>query len=253
MADFYTDQAQGLRRLMGRIPFQVIAFGQSSAKIGQSTLIANVALRLARLGRNVLIMDEHPDAGILHYFGKPYSRVLQSLSTHVRALKVDDSNIQSPYFKRLLNIDPPIDTVLIDGAVGSVSYWLLNADEVILSVNTHAQSVSTAYQMIQRLSQKGIKHSNLFVNLVENPKQAYFTFEKLSQTLQSRQIAQLYSAGFLCFDPLIAQTVNTGAPFLKHHPDSQSAQIYYNFAENLQNMDEGRYANLDQFLERMSA
>lgn len=251
MADFYTDQAEGLRRLMGRIPFQVIAFGQSSAKIGQSTLIANVALRLARLGRNVLILDEHSDAGILHYFGKPYSRVLQSLTTHVRALKIDAQT--QPYFKRLLNIDPPIDTVLIDGAVASVSSWLLHADEVILSVNTHSQSVSTAYQMIQTLSQNGIKHSNLFVNLVENPKQAYFTFEKLSQTLQNRQIAQLHSAGFLCFDPLIAQTVNTGSPFLKHHPDSQSAQIYYNFAENLQNMDEGRYANLNQFLERIPA
>ncbi len=256
MADFYTDQAQGLRRLMGGTPFQVIGFAQSVAKIGQSTLIANVALRLARLGRNVLIMDEHADSenfGIAHYFGKPQVRVLQSLTAHVRLLKVDSKSIQSPDFKRLFNIDPPIDIVLIDGAAGKISEWLLRADEVILSVNARSQAVSNAYQMIQSLSQNGVKHSQLFVNLVENPKQAYFTFEKLSQTLQNRQIAQLYSAGFLCFDPLIAQTVNTGKPFLKHHPDSQSAQIYYNFAENLQNMDERRYANLDQFLERMTA
>lgn len=252
MADFYTDQAEGLRRLMGGLSFQVIAFGQGEEKLGQSTVIANVALHLARLGRNVLIVDEHNNEGISHYFGKPNTRVLQSLTTHVRLLRVEGNFIQTPDFKRLLNINPPIDTILIDGATAHVSFWMLRADSVIVLVNANAQSVSNAYQMIKVLAENKMQSLYLFVNLVKNAKQAHFAFEKLSQTLLKREIAHLYFAGFLPFDAQIKTSAHTGKPFLKHYPQSSCAQIFYNLAENIQNMDEGRYAHLAQFLESVS-
>lgn len=57
MADFYTDQAAGLRRLMGNNSVQVITLAAGCRGIGRSTLLANFAVRLARLGRNVLIIN----------------------------------------------------------------------------------------------------------------------------------------------------------------------------------------------------
>ncbi len=251
MADFYTDQAEGLRRLMGGHAFQVIAFGQGLSGVGQSTLIANLAVRLARLGRNVLIMDEHNNQGVSHYFGKPNTRVLQSLTTHVRLLRVEGENIQSPDFKRLLNISPPIDTVLIDGT-SAVSFWMRRADSVIIVVNAHSQAVSNAYQMIKNLAKENLS-LHLFVNGVKHPNEARFTFEKLSQTLLERDIAHLYSAGFLPFEVEIEKSANTGKPFLKNYPESPTAEIFYHLAENIQMMEDGRYAHLNQFLEKITA
>ena len=56
MANFYTDQAAGLRRLMGNNSVQVITLAAGCRGIGRSTLLANFAVRLSRLGRNVLII-----------------------------------------------------------------------------------------------------------------------------------------------------------------------------------------------------
>ncbi len=61
MADFRVDQAAGLRRLLGGgQQLQVITFVAGCEGVGRSVAVANLGVALARLGKEVLIIDEHP-------------------------------------------------------------------------------------------------------------------------------------------------------------------------------------------------
>ena len=59
MADFRLDQAAGLRRLLGAGQLQVVTFVAGCEGVGRSVAVANIGAALARLGKEVLIIDEH--------------------------------------------------------------------------------------------------------------------------------------------------------------------------------------------------
>ena len=60
MADFRVDQAAGLRRLLGGgQQLQVVTFVAGCDGVGRSMAVANLGVALARLGKEVLIIDEH--------------------------------------------------------------------------------------------------------------------------------------------------------------------------------------------------
>src|SRR5512145_31340 len=60
VADFRVDQAAGLRRLLGGgQQLQVVTFVAGCEGVGRSVAVANLGVALARLGKEVLIIDEH--------------------------------------------------------------------------------------------------------------------------------------------------------------------------------------------------
>ena len=59
MADFRVDQAAGLRRLLGGSQLQVVTFVAGCEGVGRSVAVANLGVALARLGKEVLIIDEN--------------------------------------------------------------------------------------------------------------------------------------------------------------------------------------------------
>jgi hypothetical protein len=60
VADFRSDQAAGLRRLLGGgQQLQVVTFVAGCEGVGRSVAVANIGVALARLGKEVLIIDEH--------------------------------------------------------------------------------------------------------------------------------------------------------------------------------------------------
>ena len=59
MADFRIDQAAGLRRLLGGSQLQVVTFVAGCEGVGRSVAVANLGVALARLGKEVLIIDEN--------------------------------------------------------------------------------------------------------------------------------------------------------------------------------------------------
>src|SRR5574343_2065887 len=61
VADFRVDQAAGLRRLLGGgQQLQVVTFVAGCEGVGRSVAVANIGVAMARLGKEVLIIDEHP-------------------------------------------------------------------------------------------------------------------------------------------------------------------------------------------------
>ena len=59
VADFHVDQAAGLRRLLGGGQLQVVTFTAGREGLGRSLAVANIAAVLARLGKEVLVLDEN--------------------------------------------------------------------------------------------------------------------------------------------------------------------------------------------------
>ena len=58
MDKFVSDQAAGLRRLLGQPGFQVITVMSGQQGAGKTAATANLAVALARSGRDVLIVDQ---------------------------------------------------------------------------------------------------------------------------------------------------------------------------------------------------
>ena len=58
MDKFVSDQAAGLRRLLGQTGFQVITVMSGQKGAGKTAATANLAVALARSGRDVLIVDQ---------------------------------------------------------------------------------------------------------------------------------------------------------------------------------------------------
>jgi flagellar biosynthesis protein FlhG len=58
MDKFVSDQAAGLRRLLGQAGFQVITVMSGQQGAGKTAATANLAVALARSGRDVLIIDQ---------------------------------------------------------------------------------------------------------------------------------------------------------------------------------------------------
>jgi flagellar biosynthesis protein FlhG len=59
VADFRGDQAAGLRRLLGRPRLRIVSFNAGGTGVGKSVAVANLAASLARVGREVLVVDEN--------------------------------------------------------------------------------------------------------------------------------------------------------------------------------------------------
>ena len=207
MANFYTDQAAGLRRLMGNNSVQVITLAAGCRGIGRSTLLANFAVRLSRLGRNVLIINTNNNDNnnnnnndeLLNYFGhnnknnnviaknnlanlvenkdKTSENIIIPAATNVYILSANklnnlfnyDVSKYNKFIESLNNFNPSIDTILIDGYIQNTNFlpFILASQETILLVSTTADSVSKIYHLAKQVSQVN-QSKNLCFHLLVN-------------------------------------------------------------------------------------
>lgn len=274
MADFYTDQAAGLRRLMGNNSVQVITLAAGCRGIGRSTLLANFAVRLSKLGRNVLIIatnnnnnKEYDD--LLNYFGHKKNNnndinsisknniinlveknTIISVSNNIYILSAQKLNkLQNSavskynlFIKELSNFNPSIDTILIDGYIQNSNFlpFILASQETILLVSTTADSVSKIYHLAKQISEVNkISNSNnlcfhLLVNQVKSPNEAHFIFDKLAQVVQRRNIATLQYLGYLPFDSSIKHSAKLDEPYIIQFPRSLFSHSINHLANTLQ-------------------
>jgi flagellar biosynthesis protein FlhG len=173
------DQADGLRRLLDREGLRIVsvsAAGRSGSDIGATI---NLAGALAEIGSDVLILDEWSGlptgAGALGLNVRfnledllGGSRPLDDMIVHgpggIRILPLARSSrglSQLPEDERrrltlrLRHLGNPVDTLLVDGALGGASALLTGATgarEVIVLAGGGAAEITAAYALIKRLS-----------------------------------------------------------------------------------------------------
>lgn len=282
MADFRVDQAAGLRRLLGGgQTLQVVTFVAGCEGVGRSVAVANMGVALARLGKEVLIIDEHaPGDDIASAFGLvarsdllnvvqrelPLSQVLLQPMHGLRVLPAARAvkkigRLSLPQQQTLLDamsgLERPIDVILVDASMAhpnGFSPFGLASQEAVVVLSGSSASITEAYSLIKKVSQAfSRKHFRILVNKVRSQLDARSIYENIAQVAAQRGIARLDYAGAIPLDDALRQSSQLGRPVLVQAPDSPSAVAFRDVAADMLywQRSESESGGVEQFMQQL--
>jgi flagellar biosynthesis protein FlhG len=282
VADFRVDQAAGLRRLLGGgQTLQVVTFVAGCEGVGRSVAVANMGVALARLGKEVLIIDEHaPGDDIASAFGLvarsdllnvvqrelPLSQVLLQPMHGLRVLPAARAvkkigRLSLPQQQTLLDamsgLERPIDVILVDASMAhpnGFSPFGLASQEAVVVLSGSSASITEAYSLIKKVSQAfSRKHFRILVNKVRSQLDARSIYENIAQVAAQRGIARLDYAGAIPLDDALRQSSQLGRPVLVQAPDSPSAVAFRDVAADMLywQRSESESGGVEQFMQQL--
>jgi flagellar biosynthesis protein FlhG len=255
------DQAEGIRKMQARPPVQVLSVTSGKGGVGKTSMVTNLAVRMARRGRRVLVIDA--DLGLANVdilFGIAPRWNL----THVLAgeKRVDDVLVAGPAGVHVLPaptgvqevtqlsdeqkwlllgemdaLEDRFDTVIIDTGAGigsNVLYFASAANDVLVVSNPEPTALTDAYAAIKVLSQKcGVKKFKLLVNSVANEAAAREVYEKLGQVADRFLRISLEYVGHVVRDENVNRAILAQKPLVELYPSSPAARCVAAVADRL--------------------
>lgn len=281
MADFHVDQAAGLRRLMGGGQLQVVTFAAGCEGLGRSVAVANIGAALARLGKEVLVLDEHSATDdiaatfglvarydLLHVMQRerPLAEVLVQpmaglnilpASRAVRKLGKLSLGQRQALLDSMSGLERPIDVILVDAANNhphGISPLGLASQETVIVLSGSSSSITEAYSLIKKVSHSyARKHFRILVNKVRSIADARSIYENIAQVAAQRGIARLDYVGAIPVDDALRQAVQLCRTVLIHAPDSVSAQAFRDIAADMLYWPRGNgeSGGVEQFMQQL--
>lgn len=282
MADFRVDQAAGLRRLLGGgQQLQVVTFVAGCDGVGRSVAVANIGVALARLGKEVLIIDEHPPGDdIATTFGlvargdllnvvqreTALSQVLLQPMHGLRVLPAARAvkklgrlslHQQQTLLDAMSGLERPVDVILVDASTAhphGFSPFGLAAQEAVVVLSGSSASITEAYALIKKVSHAfARKHFRILVNKVRSQPDARSIYENIAQVAAQRGVARLDYAGAVPLDESLRHAVQLGRPVLLQAPDSPSAAAFRDIASDMLywQRSDSEAAGVEQFMQQL--
>jgi flagellar biosynthesis protein FlhG len=281
VADFRVDQAAGLRRLLGAGQLQVVTFVAGCEGVGRSVAVANIGAALARLGKEVLIIDENASSDdiasgfglaarydLLNVLQREVSlaQVLLQPMNGLRVLpaaravkKLGRLSLaqQQTLLDSMSGLEHPVDVILVDASTahphGFSPFGLASQEAVVVLSGTSA-SITEAYSLIKKVSHAfSRRHFRILVNRVRSQPDARSIYENIAQVAAQRGIARLDYAGAIPLDDSLRQAAQLCRPVLVQAPDSASAVAFREIASDLLywQRSESESAGVEQFLQQL--
>ena len=261
MAELRGDQAAGLRRLFGREQLRVVTFAAGCEGVGKSIAVANLAVALARQGKEVLILDENGGSdNLARLFGvqarydlahvinrdQHLEDVLVAVAPGVRLLpaartvkRLSHLNLtqQQTLLESLGDMVHPADVILVDTAVDhplGFSPLGLAAQETVVVLSATGSAITDAYALIKKMN-TGYARRNfrILVNKVRSQRDAEAIFDNISQVAAQRLHVSLDYVGCIALDDALKQAVRLGQPVVTAFPDAPSARGLRNLAADM--------------------
>lgn len=281
VADFRVDQAAGLRRLFGGGQLQVVTFVAGCEGVGRSVAVANIGAALARLGKEVMIIDEHSSRDdIASAFGLsarfdlinvvqkelPLQQVLLQPMVGLRVLPAAKAAAklgrlslaqQQNLLDALSGLERPIDVILVDASMAhphGFSPFGLASQEAVVVLSGNSASITEAYSLIKKVSHAfARKHFRILVNKVRSYPDARSIFDNIAQVTAQRGIAQLEYAGAILLDESLRQAAQLCRPVLVQAPNSDAASAFRDIAADLLYWQRGERegGGVEQFVQQL--
>ncbi|HZX32514.1 MAG TPA: cellulose synthase operon protein YhjQ/BcsQ [Rhodocyclaceae bacterium] len=281
MADFRVDQAAGLRRLMGGSQLQVVTFVAGCEGVGRSVSVANIGVALARLGKEVLIMDEHSSTddiaatfglvarydllNVLHQERRLAEVLVQPMpglhilpaAKAVKKLGKLPLSQQQVFLDAMSSLDRPIDVILVDASSNhpqGFSPLGLASQETVVMLSGSSSSITEAYSLIKKVSHSyARRYFRILVNKVRSIPDARSIFENIALVAAQRGIAQLDYVGAIPVDESLRQATQLCRPVVMHAPDSAAAHAYREIAADMLYWPRGdsEPGGVQQFLQQL--
>lgn len=244
-----------------RARLRVFSITSGKGGVGKTSIVTNLAVSFAKLGRKVLIIDA--DLGLANVdlmLGLTPKGNIHTLLSGEHTL--DEVLVEGPagikvlpassgiyevthlsseqriaLLSQLDTLEDVFDTVLIDtgaGIASNVMYFNAAAQEIIVVVTPDNTSVADAYALIKVLTQNfGEKYFHILLNMVQNEFEAINTFKKIERAAAKFLNISLDYAGFVVRDDHIRKAANAQKPMVELTPAAPAARSIRYVAESL--------------------
>lgn len=258
---FATDQAEGLRRLLGQGGLQVITVMSGQRHAGKTAAVANLAVALTRSGRDVLVLDQdtrgrgvcavlglHPVHDLTDVIARrcPLESIILNSRDDVQVLPIgggfETFGRLSETEKKLLEQDfsrlkKSVDVVLVDTTEDCNPAALpmgLAAAEILVVLSADAVSITQSYGLVKQLAQDfGKRQFRLLINRVESPEYAQAIARNFIHTAESFLGVSIDYLGFIPHDKQLTHAGELHQSVVNAYPVAQSTQQFRRMADGL--------------------
>lgn len=261
MVKSVSDQAAGLRRLLGQTGFQVITVMSGQQGAGKTAATANLAVALARSGRDVLIIDQSPqgrgasaalglaprldvadviegrcalDALILTGADNVQVLPIGGGFNRLGRLSARDQEWLAQRFNRL---QCGVDVVLVDMEDATDPDALplgLAASEIMVVLPPGSAAITQAYTLVKRLAQNfGKRQFRLLLNRMESSEQAQAVARNFAHTAEQYLNVSVDYLGYIPLDERLSRANRLRTSVVDAFPVAQSASQFHKLAEGL--------------------
>lgn len=253
-----TDQAEGLRRLLGRNAARVIALESAARGVGKTSVAINIAVALATRGMQVLLLDANTGAAnISALLGLRPRFDLHDVLDGVCA--IDDALLHGPAGVMVLpagsalqhgqsarererldayvmQFAPRFDYLLIDAcaeANASAALRGLSAESIVVSP-AGASAITATYALIKRVHlQRPQQRLHVLLNRVSSERNARLIFENLRRVAGVHLQATLECLGHVPRDAQMQRAAEGRQPVIEQFPTSAAAAGFHRIAGSI--------------------
>jgi flagellar biosynthesis protein FlhG len=258
---FVSDQAAGLRQLLGQSGFQVITVMSGQKGAGKTAATANLAVALARSGRDVLIIDQDQHGhGAAHALGLTprydVSDVIEGRCTLESLILNGPDNVQvlpiGGGFNRLGRLSERdqewlaqsfnrlqcgVDMVLVDMEEATDPDALplgLAASEIMVVLPPGNTAITQAYTLVKRLAHNfGKRQFRLLLNRMESPEQAQAAAHNFVQTAERYLSVSVDYLGYIPLDERLTRAGHLRTSVVDAFPVAVSTSQFRKLADGL--------------------
>ena len=274
-------QASSLHSSSHSKPVKVIAVTAGKGGVGKSNVSINLAIGLAQLNKNVMLLDADlglANVDIMLGLQSKYnlSHVIQGvcpLSDIILpgpgGIRVIPAASGTEFMTQLSQIEhagiidsfneltEDLDYMIIDTAAGisdTVLSFTRSSQELIVVVCDEPTSLTDAYALIKVMSKRyEWSHFHILANMVRNLKDGRELFNKLFKVSEQFLDVQLNYLGAIPFDEQVHLAIKKQKPVLMAYPDSPASERLRELAVDVSNWPFKPFlnGNTSFFLERL--
>lgn len=240
---------------------RVISVTSGKGGVGKTSLVTNMAYRLAQNGKRVLIFDG--DLGMANVdimFGaKPKGNILEVLRGEKKLSDIltegaknihiipggsgifELSHINAFERRQLLDSVESLpsfyDYMLIDTAPGlsdNVLYLNAAAEDIIVLITPDPSSLADAYALIKTLNQRNkIKKFRIICNQVKDDVEGFGLYKRFSEVCERFLDVGLDFLGSIPTDPVLKRATQHQRIIMRHEPQSNAAHAIVRIVNNI--------------------
>lgn len=258
---FLGDQAAGLRSLLGRGGLRIALFVSGIRRAGQTTTVANLALAGARLGKNVMVIDEARSAcsvaALLGVNGRydlgdvisgrrnldevivhgPDGLIILPVGRALHGIGANHPALPSQLTKAFEHLSDELDWLLIDAASGFDTRLLplsLSANEVVVLMPGVDQGLTASYRVIKLLQREfGMNRFRILATRTHDEARSQLAFQRVRAVARQHLHARVDWIGSVPYDTVVKRASAMARPLITAFPNSPSAQAIRSSAEYL--------------------